>query len=204
VRKAWVISALLLVAAALAPAQQQPATPVTVAVPMSAPEPPPVKVATIFGQNALASTQEGQKATQALTTKFAPQREAFERKQTELQSLRDQLKKGQATLSPEARDRLTRDIDAKTKEAERLGEDSQTALQHEEGALMQELGDKLMAVIQQYAASHALAFVIDVSVPNGPVLWASPSIDITNEIVRLYDQAHPVQAAAAAAPPSKK
>ena len=199
-RKVPIISALLLGAVAWASAQEHLPTPVVAAPSASA----PVKVATIFAQNAIVSTQEGQKASAALTAKFAPRRDEFTRKQAELQALRDQLKKGQATMSAEARNSLTQTIDAKNREVQRLGEDSQAALDREEGALMQQLGDKLMAAIRDYASRNGYAVVIDVSMPNGPVLWASPAIDITNEIVKLYDQAHPMAAAAPAAPTPKK
>jgi outer membrane protein len=198
------ICALLLVAGAIAFAQQQPPTPVVVAPSDAATVPAPVKVATIFGQNAITSTQEGQKAAAALTAKFGPKRDEFNRKQAELQSLRDQLKKGQATLSADALSILNKNIDAKNREVQRLGQDSQTALEEEEGAMMQQLGDKLMAVVGDYASRNGYAVVIDVSAPNGPVLWASPTIDITNEIVKLYDQTHPVAAAPRPSPPSKK
>jgi outer membrane protein len=33
--------------------------------------------------------------------------------------------------------------------------------------------------------------VLDVSNPQTPVLWASQTIDITGDIVKLYDQANP-------------
>jgi outer membrane protein len=197
------ICALVLGVSATAFAQAQPPTPVVVAPSGSAPA-PPIKVATIFGQNAIGSTQEGQKASAALTAKFAPKRDEFNRKQTELQSLRDQLKKGQATMSAEALSTLNARIDAKNREVQRLGQDSQSALEEEEGAMMQQLGEKLMVVVQDYASRNGYAVVIDVSAPNGPVIWASPSIDITNDIVKLYDQSHPVAPTPPAAPPSKK
>ena len=193
---------LLLVGAAQACAQQQPPTPVVVAPSGLAPPSLPVKVATVFGQNAIVSTQEGQKASAALNSKFGPRRDEFARKQAELQSLRDQLKKGQTTLAAEAKTRLTQAIDVKNKELQRLGEDVQNGLEAEEGALMQQLGDKLLEVIQDYAARNGYAVVIDVSLPNGPVLWASPSIDITNAIVKLYDQKHPATAISPASPPA--
>jgi outer membrane protein len=196
------ICALLLGASAIAFAQVQPPTPVVVA-PSGAPTPPPVKVATIFGQNAITSTQEGRQASAALTAKFAPKRDEFTRKQAELQTLRDQLKKGQATLSADALSNLNRSIDAKNREVQRLGQDSQAALEEEEGAMMQQLGDKLTAVVQDYASRNGYAVVIDVSAPNGPVIWASPTIDITNDIVKLYDQAHPVAPTPPAAPAKK-
>jgi outer membrane protein len=203
-KNASMISALLLGAAAIAFAQEQPPTPVVTAPAPAAPSPAPVKVATIFGQNAIANTQEGQKASAALNTKFAPKRDEYNRKQAELQTLRDQLKKGQATMSAEALRGINQSIDAKSREVQRLGQDSQAALEQEEGAMMQQLGDKLMAVVRDYSMRNGYAVVIDVSLPNGPVLWASPSIDITNEIVKLYDQTHPVAGAPPAAPPAKK
>lgn len=201
-RTASGICALVFWAATVVFAQTEPPTPVVVAPP--APTPAPVRVATIFGQNAIAATQEGQKASAALTAKFTPKRDEFNRKQAELQSLRDQLKKGQAAMSAEALGNLNKSIDAKTREVQRLGQDSQAALEEEEGAMMQQLGDKLTLVIRDYASSNGYAVVIDVSAPNGPVLWASPSIDITNEIVKLYDRAHPVAPTPPAAPPTKK
>ena len=44
----------------------------------------------------------------------------------------------------------------------------------------------------------AIALVLDVSNPQTPVLWAAPSIDITTDIVKLYDQANPGTGAAPA------
>ena len=199
-----IIYALFLGAVAVSSAQEPAQTPVIVAPADSTASPAPVKVATIFAQNAIISTQEGQKASAALTAKYAPKKDEFAQKQTELQSLRDQLKRGQATMSADARARLNQAIDAKNKELQRLGEDSQDALEQEEGAMLQQLGEKLLGVIQEYASRNGYAAVFDVSIPNGPVLWGSPSVDITNEIVKLYDQAHPVAPAPAAAPPTKK
>jgi len=199
------ICALVLGAGAIAFAQAQPPTPVVVAPSGSAPVPAPVKVATIFGQNAIVSTQEGQKASAALTAKFGPKRDEFNRKQAELQALRDQLKKGQATMSAEVLRNLNQSIEAKNKEVQRIGQDSQSALEEEEGAMMQQLGEKLVSVVSDFAARNGYAVVIDVSLPNGPVLWASPTIDITNDIVKLYDQVHPASATPRSAPaPSKK
>jgi outer membrane protein len=199
-----ILSALFLGGLAVSFAQEQPITPVVAAPAESAPPPLPVKVATIFGQNAIVSTQEGQKASAALDAKYAPKRDEFARKQTELQALREQLKRSMAAADTAARDRLNRSIDAKNKELLRLEEDIQEALGQEEGALLQRLGDKLLEIIRQYAARNGYAVVFDVSLPQGPVLWGSPTVDITNEIVRLYDQAHPVAPAPAASPATKK
>jgi outer membrane protein len=46
-------------------------------------------------------------------------------------------------------------------------------------------------VIEKYATQNGFALVLDVSNPQTPVLWAASAIDITNDIVKLYDQANP-------------
>src|ERR1035441_4789769 len=137
-RNVLVISALVLGAVTVLCAQEQPPTPVVVAPSQSTPPPTPVRVATIFGQNAIVSTQEGQKASASLTAKYAPRRDEFNRKQAEMQSLRDQLKKGHATMSADVRDRLNQTIAAKNSELQRIGQDSQAALEEEEGAMRSE------------------------------------------------------------------
>ena len=47
---------------------------------------------------------------------------------------------------------------------------------------------KILAVIEKYARDNGYTMVVDVSSPQTPVLYASPSIDITKEIIELYDK----------------
>jgi outer membrane protein len=180
----------LTAAAAVAVAQDQPPA----AAPNAAAAAAPTRIGTIFAQNAIVNTQEGQKASTALTAKFEPRRREFEQKQSELQNLRDALKRGMTTLGADSKAKLNQAIEAKSLELKRLSQDIQTQVEEEEGTLLQQLGEKLVKVIDAYALENGFSVVLDVSAQQGPVLWAAPSIDITNEIVKLYDKAHPVAA----------
>jgi outer membrane protein len=205
--RAVVLPAMLVAAVALAFSQDQPPVAIVPAAPTPAPvvpppAPPPIRVATIFAQNAIVSTKEGQKAAAALAAKFDPRRRDFESKQAALQVLRNRSKSGAATMSAAARDQLNQTIEAKYTELKRLGEDIQSQVDEEQGALLQSLGDKLVKVMDQYALQNGLAMVLDVSPQQSPVLWAAPGIDITSEIVRLYDKAYPVTPAPAGTPPA--
>ena len=71
----------------------------------------------------------------------------------------------------------------------------------EQGKIMQELGNKVMAVLEKFATANGYALVLDVSNPQTPVLWAASAIDITADIVKLYDQANPGTGAPSAAKP---
>lgn len=152
----------------------------------------PTKVAILHVQNAILSTKEGQKAANDIqTTVFVPKKADLDKKQAEIAALQDQLSKGRATMSEDAKNALTRDIDAKTKTLNRDTEDASSELDQAQGKVMQDLGTKMMAVIEKYANQNGIALVLDVSNPQTPVLWAASAIDITNEIVKLYDQAYP-------------
>lgn len=164
----------------------------------------PTKPATIHIQKALLSTKDGEKASNDLQAKFAPRRSALEKKQSDIAAKQDQLKKGAATMSQEARDRLARDIDADQKAFQRETEDFDADVQAEEGKVMNELGARLMEVLGKYATQNGLSLVIDTSNQQSPVIWADPTIDITSDIVKLYDLAHPVTAGAAPAPAATK
>jgi outer membrane protein len=95
-----------------------------------------------------------------------------------------------------------REIDSNQKSLQRETEDAQSDLDQEQGKVMQELGNKMMAVVEKYATQNGFAVVLDVSNPQTPVLWAASAVDITPEIVKLYDQANPgTGATGASAPP---
>jgi outer membrane protein len=163
----------------------------------------PTKIAIIHVQNAILSTKDGQKAAADLQTTFNPRQQDLEKKQTELTALQDQLRKGSATMSEEAKTKLMRDIDATTTRVNRDRQDAQSDLDEAQGKVMQELGGKMMAVLEKYATANAFAVVLDVSNPQTPVLWAASAVDITADIVKLYDQAYPGVAAAPAVPAAK-
>jgi outer membrane protein len=161
----------------------------------------PAKVAIIHVQNAILQTKDGQKAASELQSRFAPKKSGLDKKQADIAALQDTLRKGSATMSEDAKAKLMRDIDANNKSLQRDTEDAQADLDAEQGKIMQELGNKVMAVLEKFATANGYALVLDVSNPQTPVLWAATSIDITSDIVKLYDQANPGTGAPATAKP---
>jgi len=164
----------------------------------------PTKIGIIHMQEAILETKDGQKAKEQLTAKFNPTVQRLQKMQEEANGLAEQLKKGEATLSADAKAKLQRDYDALSKRFQREQEDFQQEEQQEENRVVQDLGQKMYDVIIKYATQNQLAMVIDVTNPQGPVLWADQAINIKDPIVKLYDQAHPVAGGAAPAPPAAK
>ena len=161
----------------------------------------PTKIAIINIQQAILSTADGRKAAGDLQTRFSPRKTALEKRQSDIQGMEDQLRKGSATMSDEAKLKVQKDIENNQKSLQRDAQDLNDDVDQENGKIMNELGTKMMQVIEQYATQNGYAVVLDVSNQQSPVLWASASSEITGDIVRLYDQAHP---AGASAPPAAR
>lgn len=166
---------------------------------------PPAKVGIIHIQNAIIQTKDGQKAAADLDAKVGPRRKQIEQKQTELQQMEQQFRTGANTMSDDAKQKLARDIEQRRKVLQRDMDDANAELEAEQNRIMQQLGQKIMAVIDRYASDKGFALILDVSSPQTPVLYASNTIDITRDIVELYDKAPasaPAAAPAASAAPS--
>jgi outer membrane protein len=160
----------------------------------------PTKIAVINLTEAMARTKEGQKAAAEINNKFGPKKADFDKRQTDIDQLTDKLNKGRATLSEEAQKQLSNDIQTKMKDLKRFGEDSQSEMDTDEAKITQDLQMKMGPILQRYAIENNFAVVIDVG-QQSPVLWYAAATNITDVMVALYDQAHPVAAAPGAAAP---
>jgi outer membrane protein len=162
------------------------------------------KVAIINIQAAIAQSNDGQQAAKELQTKFMPKQQELTKAQQEITALQDQLRNQEKTLSEDARTRLLRSIDDKTRAFNRTNEDVTNEFQQAEQDAINEIGQKMMNVLGEYAQKNNFAVVLDVSSPQTPVLYADPATDITRAIIDLYNQATAAPAAstapAAAAP----
>jgi outer membrane protein len=162
---------------------------------------PATKVAVISVQGAIIGTKDGQKAAQELEGKFAPKRKELGDRQTEITSLTDQLRKGSNTMGQEKQAEMQRDLEEKQKRLQRDTQDANEEWNTEQQRLLQSLGQRMMAVIEKYAKDNGYSVVLDVSNPNTPVLYASSGIDITQDIISLYDKTS-VNGGPAATPPA--
>jgi outer membrane protein len=160
----------------------------------------PTKVGIINIQQAIVSTAEGQKAAKELEDKSAPKKKELEKMQGDIASLREQLNKMSSVGSEEQKRKLMADIDQKTKSFNRQVEDAQAELDQDQNRVLNELGGRMLAVLDKYAKDNNYAVILDVSSQQTPVLFAANSIDVTRDVVDLYNKNVPP--AGASAPPA--
>jgi outer membrane protein len=160
----------------------------------------PTKVGIINIQQAIVQTRDGQAAAKELETKSAPKKKELEAMQAEIRGMQDKLSKMSNLGSEEQKQVLMRDIDTKTKQFNRSVEDAQAELDGEQQRVLNNLGGKMLAVLDKYAKDNGYAIILDVSQQNSNVLFAANGIDVTKEVIELYDKnAAPAASAAPAA-----
>lgn len=164
----------------------------------------PTKVAIINIQSAILATKDGEKAREALRVKFESRSKDLESRMAEINKKREALQKSSNTLSAEARDKQTREIEDLQKKYQWDAEDFQSDVQQEEQKLVGEIGNRMISIIDEFSKGQNFALVLDVSSQQSPVLWAASGIEITRDIVELYDKKNPPGASAPAATPTAK
>jgi outer membrane protein len=157
------------------------------------------KVAVVNMQNAIVASKDGQKAGNELNAKFGPRQKEFDVLRGELGQIQDQLQKGGQTLAPEKIAQLQRDMDEKNRRLQRIQTDVKEEYNADQQRLLVPLEQKMVAIIGQYAKQKGFNIVLDTS---GPVIFADPAIDITKDILALFDAAPAGPAPAGTAPPA--
>lgn len=183
-----VVLLCLIAGAAWAQTAQAPATSAPAA---ASPMARPSKVGVIEVQAAILNTKDGQRASQDFKTRFDPRKKELDQKANDIRELQARLQTGGAAMSDTAKADLQRNIEAKTKSYNRDMEDANAEFQQEQQKVLGELEQKMVQVIEKYAQTNGYAVIIDVSNPQTPVMYASSAVNITKDIVELYDKSTP-------------
>jgi outer membrane protein len=151
------------------------------------------KYAVINVRQAIVTTAEGKQASAQLQSQFAPRQGELETIQKQMNDLQSRLSNGARTLSDDEKSRLQRQGDLLSHEFQRKQDDLNEEVQAAQGDIVDTIGRKMLDVLDRYARENSLALVLDSSAQGSPVVYSSTELDVTEAIVRLYDQAYPVK-----------
>ena len=158
------------------------------------------KIAIINVRQAIVTTAEGKQASAELQTQFSPRQNELESLNKQINDLRNRLNAGSATLSDQEKVRLTQEGQRLTQQLDRKNNELNEDVQSAQSEIVDRIGRKMMDVLDRYAHENGLIAVFDSSAQNTPILFASPNIDITQEIIKLYDQSYPLRGAGGTPP----
>src|SRR5467141_3826942 len=154
------------------------------------------KIGVINVRQAIAGTAEGKQAGAELQSQFAPRQNELEGLNKQINDLRQRIDSGTGKLSPEELARLQREGEDKARQIQRKQDEYQEDVNAAQAEVFDRIGRKMVDVLDRYARENGYVVVLDTSAQNTPILFASTNIDVTQDIIRLYDQAYPVKAGA--------
>jgi outer membrane protein len=160
------------------------------------------KIGTINVEQAIFASNEGQRDFDALSKKLEPKQNDLKTKNDEVESLKKQLNAQGEKLNDDSRGTLVKQIEQKQKSLERSVQDARDDAQNQQNEIAQRILQKMAPIIVKYAGDNGFGLIMDTSNPwpNGPVLWAGPSVDITKPVVDAYN----LQSGVAAPPPGTR
>ncbi len=159
-------------------------------------DPAPTKVGVLNMEVAITSTQEGKQAAGELTAKFAPRQSELQNLEKQIQDINTRLQTTANTLSDDEKFRLQQQSQTLSRTLQRKQQEARDDYQDAQQDLINTLGRKLMTVLDKYSTENGYAVIIDTSSQQTPVIYAANGINVTNDVVKLYDQTYPVKAGA--------
>jgi outer membrane protein len=151
-------------------------------------------------QPAVVRTNEGQRDMAEVQKKFEPKQEQLKQQNDEVESLQKRLQASGDKLSETERASLLKSIDEKQKALQRQAEDARNDYQSAMNDTYGQLAQKVYAVLQDYAKQNGFTVVLDGSVQQSPILFASDGTDITQAVIQAYNTKSGVPAPPPAAP----
>ncbi|HKN26248.1 MAG TPA: OmpH family outer membrane protein [Candidatus Acidoferrum sp.] len=169
----------------------------TVVPAQSAPSGAATKIGVINILQAISVTAEGKQAAAQLDAQFAPRQKELETLEKQVNDLQQRLSAGATTLNEQERARITAQGTRLAQRLDRKRNEYQEDVSTAQREVVDGIGRKMMDVLNRFAQENNYVAVFDSSVQNSPILYVAKNLDITQDVIRLYDQAYPAKAAGA-------
>lgn len=153
------------------------------------------KLGVIDSQEILDKSAEGRKVLAELQAAEKKYTEELAKIDDQIKQLQNRLATQRLTLTPEAAAGLQADLQRKQTDRQRAAEDAARDMRELQGKTLERIQTELIGLIEQARKDLGLELIFDLAKPG--VLYFSPAINLTAEIIKRYD-------AMKSAPPAKK
>ncbi|MGH8013457.1 MAG: OmpH family outer membrane protein [Candidatus Binataceae bacterium] len=145
-----------------------------------------VRLAYVDIQRALNDCDAGKKAKAQFRVRVERLQGQLERQQQEVQTLKNELQQKGALMQPDQRQNLVDKYNSKLRDFQDNYKNSRDELRQSDNEMTGSIVRDLATVVRQVARKDGYTMVLE----KGSLLWATPSIDITDEVIRTYDAMH--------------
>ena len=152
------------------------------------------KIAYVDLQRALNEIEEGKAAKANLKREFDQKQKMLDDKKAEFDKLRGEFEKQAMVMSEQARKDRQSELERKGGELQGFFVQLQKDLSEREREATRGIFDKMHTIVREIADAEGVSMVVQAEA----LVYATPSLDITNELVRKYNARHKAGAAPAA------
>ena len=160
------------------------------------------KIGLVDLQRALNEVDEGKAAKARLKSEFDQKQKVLDEKQNEFQKLRADFEKQSGVLAEAARREREEDLNRRMMDLQSTFAQLQRELSERERDVTRGIFDKMSSIVRELAEKEGFTIVLERN--DAGVVFAPPSIDLTNELVRAYNVRHKGGGEAPAAKKSDK
>ena len=143
------------------------------------------KAAYVDVQRAVQEVDEGKAAKARLQAMVGEKQKTLEKEQTALKAEKDAYDKQAATMTDVARRSREDDLQKKFMDFSQRAEKFRTDMAEQERKELGSIFPKLEAILGTIATRDGFTMVFDKS--NSGLAWAPPALDLTNELIRMYN-----------------
>jgi outer membrane protein len=158
-----------------------------------------MKFAYVDVQRAIQETEEGKAARARLKGEFDQRRTQIDKKSADLEKMQQDYEKQAPVLSEEAKRKKQEEFQKAVIDARKSAGDLQEDMTRQEQQAMAGILQRLTQVVAEIAERESLTYVMD----KGTLLFAPSAADITNEVVRRYNDRFGAGEKPAGKPPPK-
>jgi len=144
-----------------------------------------LKIAYVDMQRVINECHAGNEAKKVIAQDGEKFQRLIAEKQKELQTLKESIEKQALMLTPDARANKEREYQAKLREFQRWGEDTQNELNQKRTQMERNISMDLIKVVQKIGADEGYTLILEKN--ESIVLFASKPIDITDQVIKAFD-----------------
>ena len=161
-----------------------------------------MKIGYVDVQRAVQEVEEGKAARSRLQAELQQKRSDLDKKRADLEKMKTDYDKQAPVLSDDAKRQRQEQLQKAFVEAQTAAGQMQEELSGKEQEAMQSISKRLLQVVAEVSDRESFTFVLD----KAALLYAPAASDVTNEVVRRYNERFGVagQPKAKAAPPAGK
>jgi outer membrane protein len=143
------------------------------------------KIGYVDLQRALNEIEEGKAARAVLKKDFDEKQKQLDARRTEFEKLQQEFEKQAVVMSDQAKREKASELERRARELGALFQQLQADLSKREGEATRGIFDRMGGIVREIAEADGFSMVFERN--DAGLVYAPPSLDLTNELIRKYN-----------------